>query len=81
MMCDVRLIYLGDNKYGEIRCKPEVLSPLPKLIQPKQEATIANLTMITLLIPAAQEVVVVSLMKIKPVAPLLLFLPPHKPLK
>ena len=30
MMCDVRLIYLGNNKFGEIKCKPEVLSPLPK---------------------------------------------------
>ena len=30
MMCDVRLIYLGNNKVGEIKCKPEVLSPLPK---------------------------------------------------
>ena len=33
MMCDVRLIYLGNNKFGKIKCKPEVLSPLPK---PKQ---------------------------------------------
>ena len=30
MMCDVRLIYLGNNKFGKIKCKPEVLSPLPK---------------------------------------------------
>ena len=30
MMCDVRLIYLGINKFGEIKCKPELLSPLPK---------------------------------------------------
>ena len=29
MMCDMRLIYLGNNKFGEIKCKPE-LSPLPK---------------------------------------------------
>ena len=29
-MCDVRLIYLGNNKFSEIKCKPEVLSPLPK---------------------------------------------------
>ena len=29
-MCDIRLIYLGNNKFGEIKCKPEVLSPLPK---------------------------------------------------
>ena len=47
MMCDVTLIYLGDNKYSEIKCKPEVLSPLPKLIQPKQETPITNPTMIT----------------------------------
>ena len=32
MMCDVRLIYLGNNKNGEIKCKPEVLSPLPRPI-------------------------------------------------
>ena len=25
MMCDVRLIYLGNNKFSEIKCKPEVL--------------------------------------------------------
>ena len=36
MMCDVRLIYLGNNKFGEIKCKPEVLSPLPKP-QPSME--------------------------------------------
>ena len=30
MMCDVWLIYLGNNKFGEIKCKPELLSPLPK---------------------------------------------------
>ena len=37
MMCDVRLIYLGDNRYGEIRCKPEINSPIPRPILPKQE--------------------------------------------
>ena len=30
MMCDVWLIYLGNNKFSEIKCKPELLSPLPK---------------------------------------------------
>ena len=30
MMCDVRLIYLGNNKFSEIECKPELLLPLPK---------------------------------------------------
>ena len=30
MMCDVQLIYLGNNKFGERKCKPELLSPLPK---------------------------------------------------
>ena len=30
MMCDVRLIFLGNNKFGEIKCTPEVLSSLPK---------------------------------------------------
>ena len=58
MMCNVRLIYLGDNKYGEIKCKPEMLSPLPKQIQPKQEKPTTNPTVITSLNPAIQEVVV-----------------------
>ena len=40
IMCDVRLIYLGNNKYGEIKCKLEVLSLLPKLIQSKQESPV-----------------------------------------
>ena len=39
MMCDVRLIYLGNNKFGEIKCKPEVLSPLPKPIPFRKEQT------------------------------------------
>ena len=39
MMCDVRLIYLGNNKFGEIKCKPEVLSPLPKPKPFKEEQT------------------------------------------
>ena len=39
MMCDVRLIYLGNNKFGEIKCKPEVLSPLPKPIPFRIEQT------------------------------------------
>ena len=30
MMCDVWLIYLGNNNFSEIKCKPELLSPLPK---------------------------------------------------
>ena len=37
IMCDVHLIYLGNNKYSEIKCKPEVLSPLPGLIPFKRE--------------------------------------------
>ena len=39
MMCDVRLIYLGNNKFGEIKCKPEVLSPLPKPKPFREEQT------------------------------------------
>ena len=38
MMCDVRLIYLGNNKYGKIKCKPKVLSPLPRPILFKRES-------------------------------------------
>ena len=39
MMCEVRLIYLGNNKFGEIKCKPEVLSPLPKPKPFREEQT------------------------------------------
>ena len=39
MMCDVRLIYLGNNTFGEIKCKPEVLSPLPKPKPFREEQT------------------------------------------
>ena len=39
MMCDVRLIYLGNNKFGEIKCKPEVLSALPKPKPFREEQT------------------------------------------
>ena len=38
MMCDVHLIYLGNNKYGEIKCKPEVLSLLPRPMPFKRES-------------------------------------------
>ena len=38
MMCDVWLIYLGNNKYGELKCKPEILSPLPWLLPVKQKS-------------------------------------------
>ena len=37
MLCDVWLIYLGNNKYGELKCKPEILSPLPRLLPVKRE--------------------------------------------
>ena len=37
MMCDVHLIYPGNNKYGKIKCKPKVLSPLPRRILFKRE--------------------------------------------
>ena len=46
MMCDVRLIYLGNNKFGEIKCKPELLSPFPKPKPFKKESspcTVASL--------------------------------------
>ena len=39
IMCDVRLIYLGNNKFGEIKCKPELLSPLPKPKPFKKESS------------------------------------------
>ena len=38
MMCDIRLIYLGNNKYRELKCKPEILSPLPRLLPVKRES-------------------------------------------
>ena len=43
MMCDVRLIYLGNNKFGEIKCKPELLSPLPKPKPFKKEPSLCTL--------------------------------------
>ena len=39
MMCDVRLIYFGNNRFGEIKCKLEVLSPLPKPKPYRKEPT------------------------------------------
>ena len=38
MLCDVCLIYLGNNRYGELKCKPEILSPLPRLLPVKHES-------------------------------------------
>ena len=38
MLCDVRLIYLGNNKFSELKCKPEILSPLPRLLPVKHES-------------------------------------------
>ena len=38
MMRDVCLSYLRNNKYGKIKCKPEVLSPLPRPIPFKRES-------------------------------------------
>ena len=38
MLCDVRLIYLGNNRFGELKCKPEILSPLPRLLPAKCES-------------------------------------------
>ena len=36
-MCDVRLIYLGNNKFGEVKLKPEMTSPVPRPIPLKRE--------------------------------------------
>ena len=38
MMCVVHLIYLRNIKYGEIKCKPEVLSQLCRPIPFKRES-------------------------------------------
>ena len=38
MLCDVRLIYLGNNRFGELKCKSEILSPLPRLLPAKHES-------------------------------------------
>ena len=38
MLCDVRLIYLGNNRFGELKCKPEILSPRPRLLPVKLES-------------------------------------------
>ena len=38
MLCDVRLIYLGNNRFGELKCKPEILSPMPRLLPVKLES-------------------------------------------
>ena len=32
MLCDVCLIYLGNNRFGELKCKPEILSPMPRML-------------------------------------------------
>ena len=38
MLCNVRLIYLGNNRFGELKCKPEILSPRPRLLPVKLES-------------------------------------------
>ena len=38
MLCDVRLIYLGNNRFGELKCKPEILSPITRLLPVKRES-------------------------------------------
>ena len=38
MLCDVYLIYLGNNRYSELKCKPEILSPLLRLLPVKHES-------------------------------------------
>ena len=47
MMCDVRLIYLENNKFSEIKCKPELLSPLPKPKSLKREFPPQSLVSLT----------------------------------
>ena len=58
MMCDVRLIYLGENRYGEIRCKPEINSPIPRPILPKQEQPVDMPVSMDPLTTNSEEVVV-----------------------
>ena len=58
MMCDVHLIYLGNNKYGEIKCKPEVLSPLSRPILFKRELTSEQQQLEHSTLSPTQEVVV-----------------------
>ena len=38
MLCDFHLIYLGNNRFGELKCKPEILSPRPRLLPVKLES-------------------------------------------
>ena len=38
ILCDVHLIYLGNNRFGELKCKPEILSPRPRLLPVKLES-------------------------------------------
>ena len=38
MLCDIRLIFLGNNRFGELKCKPEILSPMPRLLPVKHES-------------------------------------------
>ena len=38
MLCDVCLIYLGNKRFGELKCKPEILSPRPRLLPVKLES-------------------------------------------
>ena len=58
MMCDVHLIYLGNNKYYEIKCKPEVLSPLPRPIPFKRESSSIQQQLEHSTLSPTQEVVV-----------------------
>ena len=38
MLCDVRLIYLGNNRFGELKCKTKILSLMPRLLPVKCES-------------------------------------------
>ena len=58
MMCDVRLIYLGNNKFSEVKLKPEILSPVPRPIPLKRETPDVQLQTEQSLMSLTQEVVV-----------------------
>ena len=58
MMCDVHLIYLRNNKYCAIKCKPEVLSPLPRPIPFKRESSSVQQQLEHSTLSPTQEIVV-----------------------
>ena len=58
MMCDVHLIYLRNNKYDEIKCRPEVLLPLPRPIPFKRESPSVQYQLEHPIVSPTQEVIV-----------------------